>query len=59
MIFKVKKNNNLSNYVVLSVILYHAYVLKSNLYEPVRDKTNNLGCDQVRHKQGCTVTEAG
>ena len=27
--------------------------------EPVREKTNNLGSDQVRHKPGCTVTEAG
>ena len=26
-------------------------------YEPVREKTNNLGSDQVRHKPGCTVTE--
>ena len=25
--------------------------------EPVREKTNNLGSDQVRHKPGCTVTE--
>ena len=28
-------------------------------YEPVREKTNNLGSDQVRHKPGCTVTEDG
>ena len=28
-------------------------------YEPVREKTNNLGSDQVRHKPGCTVTEEG
>ena len=27
--------------------------------EPVHEKTNNLGSDQVRHKPGCTVTEAG
>ena len=26
-------------------------------FEPVREKTNNLGCDQVRHKPGCTITE--
>ena len=26
-------------------------------YEPVREKTNNLGSDQVRHKAGCTVKE--
>ena len=29
------------------------------LNEPVREKTNNLGSDQVRHKPGCTVTEDG
>ena len=27
--------------------------------EPVREKTNNLGSDKVRHKPGCTVTEDG
>ena len=27
--------------------------------EPVREKTNNLGSDQVRHKPDCTVTEDG
>ena len=30
---------------------------KVNNYEPVREKTNNLGPDQVRHKPGYTVTE--
>ena len=29
------------------------------VYEPVNEKTNNLGSDQVRHKPGCTVTEDG
>ena len=27
--------------------------------EPVREKTNNLGFDQVQHKPDCTVTETG
>ena len=27
--------------------------------EPVREKTNNLGSDQLRHKPGCAVTEDG
>ena len=27
--------------------------------EPVREKTNNLGSDQVCHKPACTVTENG
>ena len=29
------------------------------LNEPVGEKTHNLGSDKVRHKQACTVTEAG
>ena len=29
------------------------------IYEPVREKTNNLCSDQVQHKPGCTVTEDG
>ena len=28
-------------------------------YEPVREKTYNLGFNQVRHKPACTVTEDG
>ena len=31
---------------------------KNTIFEPVREKTNNLRSDQVRHKPGCTVTEA-
>ena len=27
--------------------------------EPVREKTHNLGSDQVRYKLGCTVIEDG
>ena len=27
------------------------------LYEPVHEKTNNLGSDQVRHKPGSAITE--
>ena len=27
------------------------------LNEPVHEKTNNLGSDQVQHKPACTVTE--
>ena len=29
------------------------------IYEPVREKTNNLDSDQVRDKQGCTATGDG
>ena len=29
------------------------------IIEPVREKTNNLGSDQVGYKPVCTVTEAG
>ena len=28
-------------------------------FEPVHEKTNELGSDQVQHKPGCTVTEDG
>ena len=34
-------------------------VLTCLIYEPVREKTNNLGSYQVRHKPACTVTEDG
>ena len=33
--------------------------LWNSVYEPVREKTNNLGSDQVRHRPGCTVPEDG
>ena len=29
------------------------------IYEPVSEKTNNVGFGQVQHKPGCTSTEAG
>ena len=29
------------------------------IFEPVPEKTNNLGSDQVQHKSACTVTEDG
>ena len=29
------------------------------IYEPPRGKTNNVVSEQVRHKSGCTSTEAG
>ena len=29
------------------------------IFEPPRGKTNKVVSDQVRHKSGCTVTEAG
>ena len=28
-------------------------------FEPMHEKTNNAVSKQVRHKSGCTVTEAG
>ena len=30
-----------------------------NIFEPSRGKTNNVVSEQVRHKPGCTSTEAG
>ena len=29
------------------------------IYEPSHGRTNNVVSEQVRHKSGCTVTEAG
>ena len=26
-------------------------------YEPMREETNNLGSEQIRHKPACTATE--
>ena len=31
----------------------------SLIFEPVREKTNNLGSDQARYKPGCTASEDG
>ena len=31
---------------------------ESSIIEPPRGKTNNVVCEQVRHKLACTVTEA-
>ena len=33
--------------------------LKASTAEPVLEKTNNLGSDQVRHKPACTFTKDG
>ena len=34
-------------------------MLGTDTIEPVCEKTNNLGPDQVQHKPGCTVTKDG
>ena len=34
-------------------------IFPTKQFEPVREKTDNLGSDQVRHKPDCTVTEDG
>ena len=40
---------------LLSVIeIFHLNLIE---FDPVREKINNLGSDQVRHKSACTVTE--
>ena len=44
--------------LILFIIL-NMYVHVHFIYEPVREKTNNLGSDKVRHRPGCTVTEVG
>ena len=34
-------------------------LLYTLIYEPPHEKTNNVVSEQVQHKSGCTVTEAG
>ena len=53
-----KKQINLS-VVFLENICSRNHINDKTLNEPVREKTNNLGSDQVRHKPACTVTEDG
>ena len=46
----------------ISYYMYNIHVVDGYatvLFEPAREKTNNLGSDQVRHKAGCTGTEDG
>ena len=42
-----------------SILTMHRSCRQKLNYEPVCEKLNNLGSDQVRHKSGCTVTEDG
>ena len=42
---------------VLTLIMLIGFFRK--IYEPVSEKTNNVGFGQVQHKPGCTSTEAG
>ena len=44
---------------MIQLYLYDVTGLVIILFEPVREKTNNLGSDQVQHKPGSTATEAG
>ena len=43
----------------LHYLIYQHVHLEQTINEPVREKTNNLRSDQVRHKPACTVTEVG
>ena len=42
-----------------TVLLYITTTVVMLSNEPPRGKTNNVVSEQVRHKSGCTVTEAG
>ena len=49
-----------NGFFIENVILTRENSIKFQLiFEPVREKTNNLGFEQVRHKAGCTITEKG
>ena len=42
--------------IKVQIVVQGVFVLE---IEPMHEKTNNLGSNQVPHKPGCTVTEAG
>ena len=42
---------------LLKLLLSNPYITQT--FEPSHEKTNNVVSDQVRHKSGCTVKEAG
>ena len=44
---------------ITRIISLSVTFVRKSTHEPVREKTNNLGSDQARHKLGCTVTEDG
>ena len=49
------------NFKVNNIIYVQQYFVcqKKRRQEPVHEKTNNLGSDQVQHKLGCTITNEG
>ena len=56
------KDSNVNKYFLKgspSITQEIDYYLEVSKYKPLREKTNNLGFDKVRHKPGCTVTEDG
>ena len=64
----MKNDNGLSKDVVdiyvkpLALGVYYRLFQSSKVkspYELSREKTNNVVSEQIRHKSGCTVTEAG
>ena len=44
---------------LLEVVTSIDNIINTLLNEPVHEKTNSLGSDQVQQKPGCTVTEDG
>ena len=38
---------------------FENYEFHNLTFGTMREKTNSLGSDQVRHKPGCTITEDG
>ena len=45
--------------VIGFIVALPGLLLTYKIIKPQREKTNNLGSDQVRHKPDCTVTEDG
>ena len=46
---------DLTKVIILEFVFQNGLML--NKYEPVHEKTNNLGSDQVQNKPECIVTE--
>ena len=60
-LYKTTNTNCASAWILLNTrqIHYMIIVSSSTINEPPRGKTNNVVSEQVRHKPGCTVTDAG
>ena len=60
MVSQINQESCFSDCIIISSLdMSTSMKFKYVTNEPVCEKTNNLGSDQVRHKPGCTNTEDG